>query len=189
MRTCLSDSICGEGRGSVQSSRFDEDLDPPPIPPVPQKVQDFSLAKSAADLSLALGKWIDSYLRDSHFSDRALDSAIAVDVPTEKPSAHLYMVSETAAEECGTGGCPIQLVEQSASTFRALVSDGGVFFYTHIRPEAVYPNVFVGHRIGMFDDEITGYADVGGEWVVLCCGSYRTGVQVCRSWQGPFSPE
>jgi TonB family protein len=163
-------------------------FNPPPPPPVPEKVQDFSRAEPAADLSPALGKWIDSYLRDSRFSERALDSAVAVEIPTRKPSVRLYMVSETAGDECGTGGCPFQLVEPSAHGFRLLVSDSPAnFFYTHTRPEAVYPDVFVEHRLGMLDDEITGYAEVGGEWVVLYCGSYATGVQVCRSGQGALN--
>jgi hypothetical protein len=161
-------------------------FDPPPPPRRPEGVRGFEKADSVTDISPELEKWVDSYLHASDasdFSQRALDSAVAVEIPTKDPKVRLYIVSEQAT--CGTGGCPIQLVEQSARGVRLLVAPDEVAgaFYAHFHEGSVYPDVFIEHRNGMVDSEITGYSEVGGEWVLLYCGKFSAGkgqVHVCR---------
>jgi TonB family protein len=148
---------------------------PPPPPPMPEKWDDFRNAQSPGELSPELRKWLASYLPASGFSDEALDHAVAEEIPTKNPSVRLYVVTEHSAVECGTGGCPIQLVEQSARGVRLLFSARPTpDFYAYARPGAVYPDIFIESRfVG-----ISGYSEVGGEWVLLYCGNAE--VHVCR---------
>lgn len=155
-------------------------FNPPPPPQMPERFDDFRNADTPADLSPELGKWVASYLRASHFSEEALDSAIAVEILTKNPSVRVYIVTEQAAPECGTGGCPVQLVEQNARGVRLLVSYRPAwFFYVHTHQGSVYPDVFFLTRLGMSECEVVGYSEVGGQWVLLYCGDDRS-VHVCR---------
>jgi hypothetical protein len=149
-----------------------EMFNPPPPPRIPEGAKGFEKADSVTDLSPELGKWVDSYVHASDFSQRALDSAVAVEVPTKNPMVRLYLVSEQA-RGCGTGGCPIQLVEQSARGVRLLVEAGGWGFYAHNHEGSVYPDVFVCQRVGMDETDVTGYSEVGGQWVLLYCGKIQ----------------
>jgi hypothetical protein len=155
-------------------------FNPPPPPPMLDRFEDFRSARSASDLSPELGKWLDSNSSASDSSQLAFDSAVAVETPTRNPSVRLYIVTEQTSPECGTGGCPVQLVEQTAGSFRLLVSYRPAWcFYAHTRQGSVYPDVFFLATSGMSGSVVTGYSEVGGEWVVLYCGDSKS-VHVCR---------
>jgi len=141
----------------------------PPPPPMPDRFDSFRDADPAADLSPAVRNWLDSYLRASHlghtpFFQQALDSSVAVEIPTKNAATRLYILSQQAgAPICGaTGNCPIELVEQSSHGVRLLVdpAESGEGFYAHTHEGSLYPDVFIVTSMSAFESDVNGYSNV-----------------------------
>jgi len=156
-------------------------FNPPPPPSLLDTWDDFRNAKPADDLSPELAKAVAAYLRASDFSEEAPDYIFAVEIPTKNPSNHLYAATEKSGTDCGTGGCPFQLLEQSAQGVRLLAATRPAWgFSAHPHPGSIYPDVFVGSSV-FRRDGVIGYSEVGGEWIILyCTAADGTSLQVCR---------
>ena len=130
---------------------------------------------------------LDAQLKDL---DGPLPLAIEViEVPIQKPDQHLYLFRIHSEALCGTGGCPIELIEEDSNGIRRVVGSFGGGYSIHPRSSSPYPDIFIYSHMNATEINVAGYSNVSGLWGQLYCGEITSGgdsreerddIHVCR---------
>lgn len=111
-----------------------------------------------------------------------LEGLEVIEVPVERPGAHLYLFRPHFSCMCGaSGNCAIELIEEVSGGIRAVANLGGGAYSIQARAGSPLPDVFTYSHMSATEGTIVGYSNVDGMWGQLYCGEI--------TWTGDQSKE
>jgi TonB family protein len=154
-------------------------------PPPRLTMKNFSLIKEESPhlLSSRMQKWLADDLSQAAESCKEMSSIEDIQAATtvqEIPGApggtSSYLVSRRGRCLCGaTGNCSAKLVEDTPHGVRLVVEESLWGVALQPREGSPYPDIFLAQHMSAFQQDIYGFAYMGGEWGQLYCGSILFG--------------
>ena len=168
---------------------------PPPAPQLTlETLEGFRSSIPVADATPELRRWLAQWIGKNVPSCKGNNAMLAetriVEIPGKSPASRLYMLwigidssSICPPGPCGTGGCPMEVVEDAAGHVRPLVDSFGFGYYTSTHRDSPYPYIFTVSANSPSEEQVIGYVNLDGRWVSVYCGKIlddKSYIHVCR---------
>jgi TonB family protein len=150
-------------------------------PPPSLAMKRFSLIKeeSTHPLSPRMQKWLADDLSQAAESCKEMSSIEDIqaattvqEIPGAPDGTSSYLVSRRGRCLCGaTGNCSAKFVEDTPHGVRLVIEESLWGVALEPREGSPYPDTFLAQHMGAFQQDIYGFAYIGGEWGQLYCGS------------------
>jgi hypothetical protein len=149
----------------------------------------FENATPVADVPPDIRKWLLLQMqKDSLYSPWAKQGAFKsmkyglpakmVEISAGVPNSRTYLITNDVVSRgfglgavlCGKN-CGIWQVEDDAGTVRDAVTTAGWWYYVRRRKGSPFPDIFTVSSTGPEETDVDGYANIGGHWGPLYCGT------------------
>lgn len=133
-------------------------------------------------LSPRMQTWYKSYLGSNLFGwmkgeeknfavDQALRATTVEEIHGLNARSHVYLLEPQSEGACGMHNCAVALVEERADEIQLVGEYSFNGYFLRPRAGSAFPDVFLSAHEGMNEVDFVGYANIGGHWGELYCGT------------------
>jgi len=165
----------------LTDSSFNEFRDATPVADGPPEIRKWLLSQMQNDFAYSFQSKRGAWKGLKHGLPAKM-----VEIPTGVPASRIYIIIDniesptTGYSLCGNGGCDIWWVVDDAGAVRDGYRSAGWGFNVWRHKGSPYPDIFLISSTGPRETDVDGYANIGGHWGLLYCGTLQHGIQVCR---------